>query len=67
MTDLEFNLAMARLDLNPEQAARLLGFKERMGRYYASGDHPVPATLAALLRVMVKKKITPSELESLVA
>lgn len=67
MSKREYANAIEALGLTQQEAARLLGFKERMGRYYASGEHQVPATVSALLRLIVKQNITADQLEKLVA
>jgi hypothetical protein len=36
-----------------------------MSRNYASGDRPIPFTVAALLRLMIARRISPATLERL--
>jgi hypothetical protein len=56
---------IAALDLNQSSAARVLRFTTRMSRNYAAGDRPMPFVIAALLRLMIARRISPDALERL--
>lgn len=61
----EFREAIAALSLNQSSAARLFRISDRMARKYAAGDNPIPFTVAALLRLMLARRISPDALKRL--
>jgi len=61
----EYRAVLRALGLTQVEAARLREVSERMSRYYAHGDYPIPPSTAALLRLMVKTTTTAAELEAL--
>lgn len=61
----EFRACLERLGLSQVGAARLFGYNERTFRSYAAGDLAIPVVVALLLRVLVKFKITPEQIEKL--
>lgn len=65
MNPVEYRQMLAAVGLTQVAAARLFEVSERMSRYYAHGDYPIPPATAALLRLMVKTKTTAAELEAL--
>jgi predicted transcriptional regulator len=50
MSAREFGELINRLHLSSRQAANALGVGQRQIFYYLSGEHPVPGTVAILLR-----------------
>lgn len=49
MTAPQYNAALAKLDLTPYGAARVLGISLRQSHRYASGEQPIKETIAKLL------------------
>ena len=45
-------------------AAHLFGLSPRQSRYYASGGYPVPAVLAAFLRLLIAQRYTRKQFAS---
>jgi hypothetical protein len=59
MTPNQFRSAIKSLGLSQPKAGRLLGAKgERTPRRWASGEIPVPAAAAAILRLLLAGKLT---------
>lgn len=63
MTSNQFNAALAKLDLTQVAAARLLGVDPRTARHYAAGTRSVPVTVAMLLRLLLRGRITAADIE----
>lgn len=65
MTPNQFRTAIKSLGLSQPKAGRLLGAKgERTPRRWASGEIPVPAAAAALLRMLLAGTITIKDVEA---
>lgn len=58
MTANQFRDALDRLGLSQLAAARLFGVDGRTARSWALDERQVPRAIAAILRMMVAKKIT---------
>lgn len=54
MTEKTYIRLLAKLELTPYGAGPELGISPRMSMRYAAGTHPIPDTVAKLLRAMVK-------------
>lgn len=54
MLSQEYRQALEKLSLSIVGAAPFLGVAWRQSQRYASGDSPVPATVAKLLRIFLK-------------
>lgn len=63
MTSNQYRAALKTLDLSQHRAAALLGLAPRTSAGYALGEYPVPPTVATLLRLLVKGKITPQDIK----
>jgi hypothetical protein len=57
---------IAKLGLSQVKAAEFLGFDPRTSRRWISGELAVPKTVAMLLELMVKLKVTPDWAENVV-
>jgi hypothetical protein len=57
---------IAKLGLSQVKAAEFLGFDPRTSRRWISGELVVPKTVAMLLELMVKLKVTPDWAENVV-
>jgi hypothetical protein len=64
MTANQFRAAIARLDLSQVGAARLVGADPRTGRRWALGERPIPDCVAILFKLLLAKKITIADVES---
>jgi len=67
MTPTQYRTAIKSLGLSQRGAARLLGVNERTSRRWALGELPIPRAAALLLALMVKLKISPSDVAPLQA
>jgi hypothetical protein len=61
MTPTQYKAAIKALGLSQERAGVWLGMSKRMGQSYATGEYPVPPPAAKLLRLCVKLKLKPEE------
>ena len=64
MTPTQFRAALDRLSLSQGQAAKLLGADPRTTRRWALGERSIPPTVAILLRLLVKGKVTAADVEA---
>lgn len=58
MTPTQYREAIARLALTQVAAGELLIGNPRTSRRWASGDSPVPKSVALLLRLMIRMNLT---------
>ncbi len=63
MTPKQYADAIERLGLSQRGAGRFLGVDERTSRKWIAGDARIPESAAKLLRLMVRLKIKPDEVE----
>ncbi len=63
MTPQEYSDAIARLGLSQVAAGKLLVCNPRTSRRWALGEHPVPRSVAILLRLMIKHNIKPEDIQ----
>lgn len=57
----QYRSAIEKVDLSQRSAARFLGIDERTSRRWAAGEAPIPEAVGKLLRLMVKLKLTWSD------
>lgn len=57
----EFLIALAELDLTKASAARFFGVSLRAVSYWCDGGREIPRPVEILVRYMLAKGITPSE------
>lgn len=65
MTPEQFRDLEARLGLNDQTMARLLGVTDRTVRRYTSGSAPIPEPVSRLLRLMLIMRLAPDQVLSL--
>lgn len=53
MTNKQYIRLLKELDLTPYKAGPVLGISPRMSMRYSAGTHPIPATIAKLVRALV--------------
>lgn len=58
MTANQYRAAIEKLGLTQNGAAAFLGVSERTGRRFALGEVAVPSSVAMLLRLMIRLKLT---------
>jgi len=63
MTSKQYRETIERLGLSQHQAAGFLGVSPRTSQSYALGETRIPEPVAKLLRITVKLKLNPEELE----
>jgi hypothetical protein len=63
MTPAQYREAIARLDLSQAAAGRFLTGRARTSRSWASGESAVPRPVALLLRLMIKLKLKPKDVD----
>lgn len=61
MTPKQYAEALTRLGLSQRAAGKFLGVDERTSRKWIAGDARIPESVALLLRLMIRLKITPDE------
>lgn len=61
MTPKQYADAIERLGLSQRAAGRFLGVDERTSRKWIAGDARIPESVALLLRLMIKLKLSPDE------
>jgi len=61
----EYRTAIDRLGLTQAAAADFLGISHRQSRAYALGEFKVPKSIAVLLRLMIRDKLTPDDIDAL--
>ena len=63
MTPKQYAEAIERLGLSQRGAGKFLGVDERTSRKWIAGDARIPESAAKLLRLMVKLKLKPDDVE----
>jgi hypothetical protein len=63
----EYRAALARLNLNNTEAARLFGISSVSSRRFSSGLQTVPPTLARLVRLIEAQRLTAEQVRSWLA
>ncbi len=63
MTPKQYAGAIERLGLSQRWAGKFLGVDERTSRKWIAGDARIPESAAKLLRLMVRLKLNPDEVE----
>jgi DNA-binding transcriptional regulator YiaG len=63
MTSKQYRKAIESLGLNQQEAAHWLGVSLRTSQNYALGETRIPEPVAKLLRITVKLKLNPEEME----
>lgn len=63
MTSAQYRAAIKRLALSQERAGDWLGIGRRTSQGYALGEYPVPEPVAKLLRLVVRLKLSPEDVE----
>ena len=61
LTPTQYRAAIAKLGLSQERAGLWLGIGKRTSQGYALGERPVPEPVAKLLRLMVRLKLQPDD------
>lgn len=65
MTPKQYAEAIARLGLSQRSAGKFLGYDERTSRRWIANDAGIPEAVSMLLRLMLKLKLKPSDVEKL--
>jgi DNA-binding transcriptional regulator YiaG len=63
MNPAQYRAALKRLHLSQRAAGPFLGVDERTSRRWAAGQTQVPEAVAKLLRVMIRHRLTPDDVE----
>ena len=63
MTPIQYKSAIKALGLSQERAGDWLGIGRRTSQSYALGETRIPEPVAKLLRLMIKLKLKPEEME----
>jgi hypothetical protein len=63
MTPTQYKASIASLSLSQERAGDWLGIGRRTSQGYALGEYPVPEPTAKLLRLVVRLKLKPEDVE----
>lgn len=63
MTATQYRAAIEKLGLSQRGAGFFLGVDERTSRRWAAGDAPIPESVAKLLRLMVRLKLSPEDVK----
>lgn len=63
MTASEYRAAIEALGLNQQAAGRFLGVSPRTAQNWPLGTAPIPLAVAKLLRLMLRLKLDPADLE----
>jgi hypothetical protein len=61
MTPKQYVDAIDRLGLSQRAAGAFLGVDERQSRRWVAGDSAIPESVAKMLRLMVRLKLTPED------
>lgn len=64
MTAVQYRTAIEKLGLSQRGAAAFLGVDERTSRRWALGEAQIPGSVALLLRLMIRLKLTPDDVRS---
>ena len=65
MNETEYSKAIKKLGLSQVGAGQFFGVSVKTSPRWARGESPVHPAVAMLLRVMLKYKLTPSDVEKL--
>jgi hypothetical protein len=63
----EYAKAIERLDLTQVEAARFLGVDDTTSRRWVADRSPVPRAVTMLLRLMIRYRLSPDHVQTLVA
>lgn len=63
----EYRKAIERLDLTQVEAARFLGVDDTTSRRWVADKSPVPRATVMLLRLMIRYRLSPDHVQTLVA
>jgi hypothetical protein len=63
MTAKQYIAALKKLELSPYGAAPVLGISPRMSLRYSAGTHPIPETVAKLVRAMATLKASGHDID----
>lgn len=63
MTPTQYASAIERLGLSQRAAGAFLGVDERQSRRWIAGDSAIPESVAKLLRLMVRLKLSPDDVK----
>lgn len=63
MTPKQYRAAIDRLGLSQVKAGAFLGVSARQSRRWALGEAEIPKVVAMILRLMVKTRTAPEDLE----
>jgi hypothetical protein len=66
MTGSEYRDAIARLNLSQVGAAQLFGVNQRTSRRWIADEAPIPTSVALLLKIMIKHRLSPDSTEKLI-
>lgn len=61
MTPKQYADAIERLGLSQRAAGAFLGVDERQSRRWIAGDSAIPESVAKLLRLMIRLKLSPND------
>ena len=61
MTPAQFRSALAKLGLSQLAAGHFLGVEGRQVRRWLAEEHPIPESVAKLLRLMERLKLRPED------
>lgn len=64
MTANQYRTALERLSLSQVGAARLFQVGERTSRRWASGETPIPVSVAIVLGMLARKKVSLKDIEA---
>jgi hypothetical protein len=59
----QYKAALKMLELSQERAGDWLGIGRRTSQGYALGEYPVPEPAAKLIRLCVKMKLNPKDID----
>jgi hypothetical protein len=65
MTPSQYKAAIKALGLSQQRAGDWLGIGRRTSQSYALGETRIPEPVAKLLRIMIKLKLNPDEIEGI--
>lgn len=63
MTPTQYRAAIKALGLSQERAGVWLGISPRTSQGYCLGEYPVPEPVAKLLRLMIRLKLNPEDVQ----
>ena len=63
MSAAEYERAIRKLNLSQIRAARFFGISDKQGQRLATGQIEVPPTIAHLLKLMLRHRVAPSQLD----